>query len=507
MRNTTDRFVTSFFIAFLLCGAVIGVEGVRAQGLSDALRVSTNELPSGPRATGLNGSQIGTPGGFDALQWNPAAIAPNEFNEVGVSLYYRGHNSEAQFLGTSLGDNITTMSLGSLGLTSVSPTRRGHLVFGLSYDQVRDYTSSYSFSAVNPNSSFLNTQGFVNDPGLGPKTEPNQSYLDQTNLAWQLHLTYNVPDSGVASLKTPFAGGLQQSGTVTQEGGMHALRGGAAIDIAEGISVGAALNLYYGTYTYRRDLVEKDVAGLFNSGDSTPNNFRSADIIDTRDQEQTGISLKLGLLAYQNDFVKFGATIETPGVYHVSDHFHRSGTADFYHASYVSTPNVETDLTNTYDMTTPLKLGAGVSFHFLGASLMGSANYQDMSQTRFSNSDVDLSNLNDDARKNLRGVLSWQIGAEYIIPFAGIALRAGYGVEPSSYKNDPSTYDTKTLSFGAGVLLSKSFVIEAGYQRVTYTTDHLLYSDLDVAGNPVSAAINVDAVKRDQVSVGFGYRF
>jgi hypothetical protein len=508
------KYFTTYFnfgqglLALVTLVMMIGASSsIRAQGLDDALRLSKNELPIGTRAAGLNGAMIGTSGGFDALQWNPAAIAPNEFDEIGLSLYYRQHNSNAQFLGSTLGDNITTLSLGSLGLTSVSPTKRGHLVFGLSYDQVRDYTSSYSFSGVNPASSFLNTQGFVNDPGLGPNTQPNQSYLDQTNLAWQLHLTYNVPDSGVAKLTTPFKGGMLQSGTVSEEGGMHAIRGGAAIDIAEGVSVGAALNVYLGNYTYRRELNEKDIAGQFNSGDSTPLNFRSAQIVDSRDQQQTGVSLKLGLLAYQNQFVKFGATIETPSVYKVNDHFHRSGTSEFFHQSYTSTAAVEPDIVNSYTVTTPLKLGGGVSFSFLGATLLGSASYQDMSQLRFSDSPVDLSSLNNDARKNLRGVLAWQVGAEYVVPIAGLALRAGYGIEPSSYKNDPSAYDAKTLSFGASILMSKSFVLEAAYRHISYTTDHLLYNDVTVQGDPASAAINSDLVKRSEVSLGFGYRF
>jgi hypothetical protein len=93
------------------------------------------------------------------------------------------------------------------------------------------------------------------------------------------------------------------------------------------------------------------------------------------------------------------------------------------------------------------------------------------------------------------------------VPIAGLALRAGYGIEPSSYKNDPSAYDAKTLSFGASILMSKSFVLEAAYRHISYTTDHLLYNDVTVQGDPASAAINSDLVKRSEVSLGFGYRF
>ena len=500
MRGASIGFVMTFL---LLTGAAT----LHAQGLADALRLSTGELPSGSRSAGLDGSTLGTEGGYDALQWNPAAIAPNETSEMGVGIYYRDHQSAADFFGSNKSDNLTTMSLSSLGLLSVRPTRRGHLVFGLSFDQVRDYTSTYSFSAVNTNSSFLNTRGFINDPGLGTSSTGNRSYLDQTNLAWQLHLTYNVPDSGTASLTTPFRAGMLQSGTVTQEGGMHALRAGAAIDVAEGISIGAALNYYYGNYSYERLLTEKDVAGQFHAGDTAPLSFQQATIRDTRTQDQEGVSLKLGLLAYQNEVIKFGVTIETPSIFYVTDNFHRSGTATFSEATYQSTPDVEPDITDHYNVTTPMKIGAGASVHLLGATFLGSATYQDYSQTRFSNGDVDLSSLNDDARQTLRSVLAWNIGVEYVVPAVGLGLRAGYGIEPAPYKNDPKSYDQKQLSFGASILLSKSLLLEGSYRHITYTTDHQLYSDVTVQGIAAGAFVTNDQVKRDEVTLGFGYRF
>jgi len=130
-----------------------------------------------------------------------------------------------------------------------------------------------------------------------------------------------------------------------------------------------------------------------------------------------------------------------------------------------------------------------------------------MSQLRFTNSDLDMSALNDDARNLLRGVLSWQLGAEYIIPIAHLSVRAGYAVEPSPYKGDPSNYNTNTLSGGLGILLGKSLLIEGAIRHSTYHTSHQLYNDFTPEGTQISSNITDDAVKRDDISVTISYRY
>jgi hypothetical protein len=130
-----------------------------------------------------------------------------------------------------------------------------------------------------------------------------------------------------------------------------------------------------------------------------------------------------------------------------------------------------------------------------------------MTQLRFTNITSDMNFLNDDARNLLRPVLSLQAGAEYVLPFLGLSVRAGYSDEPSPYKGDPSTYDTKAISGGLGMLLSKSILLEATLRHMTYHTNHAIYNDFSLDGSAASANIDDDAVTRDDVSVTFQYRW
>lgn len=508
---------------FILTSVFFFTGTSQAQSLTDATRLAQEPLGTGARAISMGGAAIANANDFSALDWNPAALTLMDFGEINLSLFIKGHNSTASFYRISSDESLTNTDLASFGFASPVLTTRGHLAYGISYDRVQDFNSAYSFSAVNSTSSFLDTKGFVKNEGnrFGLSTADFQSFLDANNLAWALFLTHNA-DSAHPNLSTPFGkGGLQQSGTVTEEGGMNALRFGAGIDVAENLALGAAVNVFFGRYDSRRVYNEKDVNNIFTAPADTlsPDNFQSAQIIDIRQQSQAGFSLKLGLLASPNEHFRFGFTFETPEIFSVEDRFQRTGSSVFRNGNTHSSTDELTNpdvaalnaiTVNNYTVTTPMKFGAGVSFNLSGLTLSGAADFSDQSQLRFSNADVDLSDLNDSARKNLKAVLNWKVGAEYVIKPIGLILRGGYGLDPSPYKDNPSSFGTKNLSAGIGVLLSKSSIAEITYRRTSYRTDHVLYNDMSVSTPKpisVSAVVNADDVVQNQVLLSFSFRF
>src|SRR5581483_8426199 len=313
----------------------------------------------------MGGNLVSAADGLDALQYNPAALAPIAKREVALSLFNRDHGSTAQFFGSSSTASLDATALSSLGIAAPFATTQGHFAMAVSFDRVRDYTSSYSFKAVNPNSSYFNTQGFLTQNGVTPLTGYGtglNEFLANTNLAYALGLTYGVPDSGTYSLTTPFSGGLEQSGTVTTQGGLNAVRVGAGIDIAPGVSAGATINFLFGTYDYTMNYQERDVNGIFanDTGSYPPTKFQQANITTTLHQDQSGASLKLGLLVDRN-IVKFGVTFETPQVMHIDETSEQSGTANFGTNGILTSDNA-TSLPlfeQTYDITTPLRVDAG----------------------------------------------------------------------------------------------------------------------------------------------------
>jgi long-subunit fatty acid transport protein len=496
-----------FRIAYLAC-ALLAVSTASAQNLLDAVRLSREPLGSGSRGIAMSAAMTAAANDYSALAWNPAALTLLEFQEFGLGMWLGSANSNASFLGSTTPDDVSNTIVNTIGLASPVETERGHLAFGLAVDRVIDYTRSYRFKAVNPSSSFLNTRNFLQDPGN--RVSNYRDELDENNLAWNLFLTYDI-DSASPTLSTPFAGGLEQSGTVTEEGGLNAFRVGGGIDIAENVAIGITANLYFGSYDYRRVYRENDVNGIFSTDTlPPPRGFKSAEIVDSRSNAQAGFGLMLGLLAAPYEFLRFGLTVETPTWLTIEDEFRRSGKASFmfnHEETSSGKPNLEGAIVNSYDITTPMRFGAGVAFIEAGATISGSINYSDMSQVRFSNSDVDISDLNDRAREELGQVLTWKIGAEYVFAPAGLMVRGGYSVEPSAYKDDSPEFDTKSWSAGIGILLSKSAILEFAYRNSSSVTDHTIYNDVTPDGTVAQAVIDRDELTRHEVSVNFGFRF
>ncbi len=495
-------------LAFLVCFAAVAgnASQVRAQ-LLEGLELTTQPLPSGARGLAMGGNLISSANGVDALDFNPAAIAPIRSRELTLSLFNREHASNAQFLGTSSTASLNAMSLSSIGIAAPFPTTQGHFAVGIAFDRIRDYTSTYHFSAVNPTSSYFNTQGFIQDPhsyGAG-----NRNFLGNTNLAYALGLTYDVPDSGVYALTTPITHGMLQSGTITTAGGLDAVRIGGGLDIAKGISAGASINILFGTYDYTDNYQEKNVNNIAtDTGTAAPAGFQVANITTTLHQDQNGASLKFGLLMHRKIF-NVGLTVETPEYMHINQNSLQTGNAQFANVGPYSSDqmNALPVYIETYDIVTPFRLGAGASVHLAGLTGSASISYADMSQIQFSSGSVDMSALNTEARDSLRGVLAWQLGAEYVIPGTGLAVRGGYSFEPSPYKSDPTNYGVSAISGGLGFELSKAVSLEAALRHSMYHTNHAIYNDLTPQGTPVSANIYDDVVTRDDVSVTFSYRY
>src|SRR5689334_16083403 len=87
-----------------------------AQGLPDALRIVTDPLPSGSRNLGMGGSLLAGADGVNALEANPAAIAPIESREFSMSFFYDQHQSDATFFNFPSSASQGNFSLGELGV-------------------------------------------------------------------------------------------------------------------------------------------------------------------------------------------------------------------------------------------------------------------------------------------------------------------------------------------------------------------------------------------------------
>ncbi|MBC7913637.1 MAG: outer membrane protein transport protein, partial [Pyrinomonadaceae bacterium] len=221
----------------------------------------------------------------------------------------------------------------------------------------------------------------------------------------------------------------------------------------------------------------------------------------------TGINGKLGVIFRPADFVRLGATLETPTWYTIDDSY-----TEVLDTKY-GTTGVDSQFVNdsqTYDFSyklrTPLKATAGIGlFVNKQGFISADVDYVDYSKISFSsvdnlNSDV-ISENNSEVINTYKSAVNYRLGAEYKIQ--NIMLRAGYGVKGSPYKEPKNSTALKTETFSGGLgYRINNYYIDLAYQNVSYNADFRPYTL--AAGKSPSANVKNT---RSNIFLTIGSRF
>src|ERR1039458_8457352 len=157
---------TKLLIIFVILSAT-----VYPQTITDALRLGYSGIGSSARALGMGNSYIGLSDDASAGFFNPAGFGLLKKMEFSGGLDYSNFsndatlNSNGSAIGQSSNNTASSTTLDRVSSAFPFPTVRGSLVFGLSYQNTKDFNGALSFSGINPNSSFI---GFLaaNNPKL-----------------------------------------------------------------------------------------------------------------------------------------------------------------------------------------------------------------------------------------------------------------------------------------------------------------------------------------------------
>ncbi len=460
------RTICLLIPALLLVGGSVA----KAQYLEDALRLEYAGFGVGARALGMGTAFLPVANDFTATHWNPAGLAQIKKFEITGGLSHLSLNNSARYFGNSLDRSGSATDLNNLGLVIPVPTLQGSLTFALGFNKVNNFSSALGFDTYNTISSIIPTL-YNDDPDY--------------DMAYQLYLN---DDDGF----TPFLDNLQQNGTVTESGGINNWSFSGAIEVAQNLHLGLTLNFLSGSYRYDRLFVEEDTRNMYTVH---PDNLDRFELDNRLTADVSGFNAKLGILFNPIPFLRIGGTIKPPSTFHVDERFSAYGQSWFDDGDYF---NYEIRGETDYRVVTPWTFGAGAAFSLRGFTLAGSLEHTDWTQLEFRDATSDVMRENPLIRDLLTPTTTLRAGVEYMIPAADLALRAGYFVQPSAFKDDPSSYDRKFLTFGAGFLVQELVTFDFAYARGTWDTHRVHY-----AGGPQVE----ESVKQNSVIFTIGYRF
>jgi hypothetical protein len=437
------------------------------QTITDGLRLGYTGIGSSARALGMGNSYIGLSDDASAGFFNPAGFGLLKKMEFSGGLDYSNFSNNATL--NSNGSNIGQSSKNSASSTTLDrvsfafpfPTVRGSLVFGLSYQNTKDFNNALSFNGINPGSSFI-------------------SFLaaNQPDLTAKLHLSSPVYiNNQYSSEFTPLSGALNQSGNILNSGGINNWTFSGAIEIYKNLFVGLNLNMLSGTYESNSDYFEDATAnsfkGVVDSTDLASVNFQTFYLNKLLKWDVSGWDAKLGILYQFNRMSRFGLTIQFPKTFSIKESFTVNGYSQFASQRYDLNQQDYSYNDVRYDIVTPFEIGAGFSFNIMGLILSAQGTLVDYSQLKFENPDgiaeVDIADLNKAIKNDLTAVVNYNFGAEYTIPAVGLRLRAGYFAQPSAYKGDPVSFDKKYITAGIGFLAEETIGLDLAFAHGWYS--------------------------------------
>jgi long-subunit fatty acid transport protein len=233
-----------------------------------------------------------------------------------------------------------------------------------------------------------------------------------------------------------FGGGEDESGS------LWAWSFGGAIEVSPKSSIGVSLDIFDG---------HDDYAFFFDSTYTGESYHYEHDIND----EYTGISGKVGASYSATNWLNLGAVIGFPtslSIDQTSDTYEQGGDYNENHSS------------SSYRYTLPFSFGFGAAANIRDLQLAADIRYRDYTQLKYYRGLADLSLADRLVKKYYRDVLSYYLGAEYLIRPADIRLRAGYYNEPIPFKGYVIDQDPQFFTFGAGFLIDRTINFDLAFQ-------------------------------------------
>ena len=423
-----------------------------AQDDNDAIGLFRNEFGPGARAMALGGAFAPIAEDFTATYWNPAGLAQIRKMEFYGSLSRINLNNRIGYQGTLTENTNGFTNINSMGIVFPIPTFRGSLVFAVGYNRVNHFDD---FNQV-----------------VGAPSVSNSSFY--------------------------------QSEQTTVDGNLNQWSFAGAADLSKNFSIGATLNLITGRNRTNVAYREDDPNDVLLDEQSWNVNF------DIK-PDYTGANFKIGSLFRPMENLRLAATITMPSSISAEENsnYFESFVDD---SSYVSDYG-PFDEFRKYHITSPWRFELGASYKYKLATLSGSVEFIDWTETRFSSNLVDGNGNNIDGEINTaiitkyRSTENYHLGAEVIIPQVGAKVMGGYYYQLSPYKNGVELVNSNKqfISGGISFLVDEQIKLDVAYQHGFWkqsTTDDFLGADPQ--GN---AFVTSEKIKTNRFLIGLSYRF
>lgn len=490
-----------------------------AQTEVDALRYSQLQFGGSARTQATGGANVALGADFGNLSSNPAGLGLYRKSELTFTPGYGMGSTSSTGLGNQTKDSRNNLHIASLGVVFVnrradgdnaSDWRGGGLGLGLT--RINDFNNRFSYSgSVDNNRSLL--QYLRETPSSNYDdiiTQFNRdAYTTLDGLAYATSLTniespyQGAPDMVVTPLDNA---PVMQREYVQTTGSQTQYDLGYGASYRDKLYIGGAIGIV--STRYNEDRVFNGMGTEPASG-TIPTRTTSFTLNDYYTTRGTGFNARIGAIYRVSDFVRVGASAQTPTYMRLNDSYTSSLSTSFDPALIYYNDNGTVNSTvasasagtlpgeSVYTLTTPFRAAGGVAvtvgkYGFLTGDVeyvnYSQARLKDNSDNNFSSTAApsDYSAANQAVQDLYRSAVNLRIGGE--ARYDIFRFRLGYARYGDPYKANAFNRTQNYFTGGLGLRQQNLFLDLAG----VYNTSDRFYNPytLNNGAQPVIAVSN-----------------
>ena len=438
-----------------------------AQNIDDVLRYSTENVQGTARYQGMGGAFGALGGDLSALSANPAGSAVFNNSLFTFTGTYFDRNANATYQGSMNGDNSSSLEInqvgGALVFKSKDPDSKWKKISAaFNYDMVQNFDDRIFVEGTGNegiDNYFLDyADGFIaEDLRLQDGEDLTDAYLNigaatdlgfsaqQAFLGFQAGIIDPNPndDTETTYISNANYNDLLQDFRQTVSGENSKFTVNGATQYGENLYLGASMNFHNVLFDRLNRYQEQYI-----NADNQATRLTLENLLQT---EGSGFSFGVGAIGKLNDFIRLGASYQSPTWYRLTDNFSQRISSDYRNR------NTEVDGSPflgrsifDYQIKTPGKVTGSIAAVFGKNGLLSlDYGYQDFSSARLRpTNDSFFAAENNFISERLGAVSTVRIGGEYRIK--RVSLRAGYRYEQSPYASGNIIGDLLGVSGGLG---------------------------------------------------------
>lgn len=457
----------------------------------DAMRYSQTYFGGTTRSKAMGGAvgSMGADGSCMAV--NPAGIGLYKKGDINISFGLKFFSVDATHNGTSNKSFKASAPFDGLTLVGAWDSKQNpdnHHALGLSCNQTANFNSNMSVQGSSNHKSITremmayaqgnNAQNLDGSfEGLGFETYAIDSIYGQTNYYSFVNNKYNVLQ----------AKEIQTTGRINEWNFNY------AYGYKDKFYFGAALGVSSLNYNYTSVYSESDnldsmrlnsnYIGTYNDGynDSVVyyngfGGFKDLSYQETYKTTGTGYNLKLGAIYRATEYLRVGASFQTPTVYSLSDTYIYKMTTNFDEGgSATSQYPPDNGGKFNYQIITPMKVTGSITYLYKKLAVINlDYDFINYRQASLQSTPQEFTNVNKTIRTKYNQTSNLRVGGE--LNFNPIYVRLGYAMYGSPFGDTFSGDFVKSFYTGGLGFRQKKFYVDLAITRSMSNENYYMYN-------------------------------